>query len=139
MNNTVLRDPAPIPHVAESIEAQRLRYLNAIADVFDIEAMNLGTVMRPGELRRCVFDSADGLRLIVSREAGACVGRYLHVSASLDRDCPLYQEVMVGGLAAFLSFAVARYRAISGDTGPLELSRISGQGVPHWFRAEEGR
>jgi hypothetical protein len=141
MNYTVIRDPKPLPHMAESIDVQRPRYREAIAEVFDIEAMNLGTIMRPGELRRCVFDSADGLRLIVSREAEASLGRYLHVSASLDSDCPLHRMVMArgAGMTTFLVEAVGRYRAISGDTGPLDLAGITDKGVPHWFRAEEGR
>jgi hypothetical protein len=130
------RSRATAHHVAESIEAQRARYPLAVADVFDLESVELGNACRPSELRRCVFDSEDGLRLVVSREAGLGLAEHLHVSASLDSDCELFADARSGklGPASFVKLALDRFHAISGDETPLEFWGLSPRGIPHWSR-----
>lgn len=126
----------PMPHVPEPVEAQRARYPAAIAEVFDVESIRLGTTTTPGQLRRCVFDSPDGLRLIVSREALAGMGVHLHVSASADQESRLFADARGGriGIAEFTKIALDRFHLISGDPTPLQFSHLSPKGVPHWHR-----
>jgi hypothetical protein len=129
-----------IPHVPESIEAARERFPSALAEVVDIESVMLGNEVIPGKLRKHIFDFADGLRLIVSREAIPRWGVYLHVSASFDEHSENFAKVRTGqiGIQEFFHMALDRYHAISGDPSQLEFDHLSSRGIPHWKRPERG-
>ena len=57
-----------LPHESEPLAKLRARYAAALAPIHDAESLMLGTVERPGQRRRHVFDFDCGYRLIVSRE-----------------------------------------------------------------------
>lgn len=126
-----------LPFKPESMEALRSRYHAALVPVFDCRK---GVPRpRPGELRGHVFDCADGLRLIVSRDRESDAELFLHLSASLTPGLPLYDKLARGGVSKrqFIKLVLARFREVSGDYKPLELAGFSsGKGVPHWRRLE---
>jgi hypothetical protein len=125
-----------LPHESEPIEGQRARYREALRETFDVESMRLGNVLAPELIRRHVFDSPDGLRLVVRIEAKSGWGKYLHVSASFDSDSELFEANPSRLVAAepVVELILDRYHAISGDSQPLNFMGLSPTGVPHWFR-----
>jgi hypothetical protein len=124
------------PYEPEDVETQRARYGSALMVVHDVESIRSGNAPDPGLFRRFVFDSRDGIRLVVSVEAVAGQGEYLHLSASLDPDCEHYADVGRGTLniGSFMVMVMDRFRAISGDDRPLKFRGLSPLGVPHWCR-----
>lgn len=126
-----------LPFQPEPLTALRARYAAALVTVFDCRK---GVPRpRPGELRGHVFDCEDGLRLIISRDRESDSGLFLHLSASLTRNTPLYEKLARGGISQsqFTEMVLERFREISDDAQPLELTGFStGKGVPHWRRLE---
>lgn len=113
----------------ESIATARARYAAALTEVFDVESINLGTVLRPGECRANVFDFADGIRMIVSRDRLPTGKVVLHVSASLRQCGPIDLIAMVQVLAC-------RFSSLSGFVGELGQVVITHGCVAHWNIAE---
>ena len=132
----------PIPFEPEPLSSLQARYPDAIAFVYDGDAIRERHAIRPGEVRRNIFDCDDGLRLIVSVERTEALGTYLHLSASMQNECALAERLRpvrdrVGPKAAMEHFrheAEERFAAISGDTAPLEFLRFTDHCVPHWCR-----
>jgi hypothetical protein len=128
----------PMPFQPEPLDVQAARYPLAVDRTFDVVALLARQALRPGECRRCVFDSFDGVRLIVSREILPDLSEMLHLSASLDAASDLYSRSLASDpgfpFAAFLDLAHDRFRAISGDTGHLIYMGRSDRGIPHWYR-----
>jgi hypothetical protein len=134
---TVLYRPEPLARL-------RARYPEALREVIDMESAARGLVPWPGMVARNVFDCEDGIRLIVSRDdLGGQVGIVLHVSASIDPDAPLYRVLQRSARhiwpdwaqTKFRRLALARWREISGDEGPVEFAGYGGaKGIPQWFR-----
>lgn len=75
-------------------EMLKLRFIAALEPVYDSQKVAAGECQRPGELRKHVFDFADGMRLIVSREEVEGV-RWLHVSVGFCGAVRMRGEVMV--------------------------------------------
>jgi hypothetical protein len=133
-----------VPFHPEPLDRLRARYPEALREVIDLELFALGRSPGPGTVRAQVFDSADGIRLIVARmDLGGEVGVILHVSASLNPAAPLYRELLRSARhiwpewsqAEFCRLALARWREISGDDKPIDFVGYGGaRGIPHWFR-----
>lgn len=127
----------------EPLDVLRARYGAALATVHDAESVAMRRAPEPGENPANVLDCQDGLRLIVSREDCAGSGILLHLSATLMSGSDLFLELLslTGDvsvdriLAAFGAAAEHRFRAVSGDDGPLEfLGYTPGRFIPHWVR-----
>jgi hypothetical protein len=129
----------------EPLDALRARYGAAIATVHDAESVAMRLAPEPGTLPAHVLDCEDGMRLIVSREDCAGTGVLLHLSASLVPGSELFLELLSltrdvpvdRMLAAFRAAVEHRFRAVSGDDGPLEfLGYTPGRFMPHWVRRD---
>lgn len=128
-----------LPFEPESIESLRARYPDALRSVFNAEAVAFGGAPRPGQIRAHVFDSPDGVRLIVDREKSPGHPVYLHLTGSAQEGTPLRDDLRDGraSLADVLARILDRYRDISGDDRPLTFLGLSeDKGCPHWVRAE---
>ena len=130
-------DPDPMPFEPESLGESQRRYPAAIADLCAVVDANS---YQPGRHRKHVFDSAGGMRLIVSRDLTK--GReLLHLSASAYEGSDLWNSIRSGrvGPGFFLGMAEARFRAVSGDVAEFDSLVFSpGKGIPHWFRQLKG-
>lgn len=123
------------PHQPETlIDAQR-RYPAAVAEVYDVESIKLGTVDPPSRHRRHVFDFADGLRLIISRERYEDGRLLVHVSASFACGSELHRQFP--GLMEFMRLACRRFWDVSGDRRVMRFVGITCGNVPHWLVGEE--
>jgi hypothetical protein len=136
--------PLIVLYRPEPLAQLRARYPEALREVIDMESAARGLVPWPGTQGRNVFDCEDGIRLVVAHcDLGGEVGVILHLSASLDPAAPLYRELLRSarhvwpewGQAEFCRLALARWREISGDDGPIEYAGCFGAtGIPHWYR-----
>jgi hypothetical protein len=136
--------PPNVPYRPEPLDRLRARYPAALRPVFDGESIALGLGPDPGAEAAQVFDSEDGIRLIVAHcDLGGQVGVILHLSASIDPAAPLYRELLRSARhiwpewsqAEFCRLALARWREISGDDKPIDFVGYGGaKGIPHWFR-----
>jgi hypothetical protein len=131
-----------LPFKPETIEDLRARYQSALTTIFDIAEIEAGGV-RPGQLRRHVFDCEDGIRLLISRDRdsrnAATSKPALHVSASVEKGYEVYTMAERGELSpeGFLRMAKERFASISGDPRRLRLLGFSHEaGVPHWMVEE---
>ena len=138
-----------LPFTPEPIEALKARYAAALAETFDVESVALGTTQSPGETPANIFDTPDGERLIVSRDAhGGKLGCPVHFSYSIhlgtkahDRMCKMARR-LVGSqniIGTFRLHGESLFRLISGETRPLKFVGVSkGSGVPHWLVENSG-
>lgn len=100
-----------------------------------------GPKPRPGELYSCIFDSEDGLRLIISKEkiindpSGKVWPWTLHVSASAHGPMKLAHDS-----PDFLSLVPVRLMEISGTADQFQFFGFPhGSKCPHWGRNLEQR
>lgn len=132
-----------LPIKPEPLHEMRARYLDAVNYVVDAEGIQLGTVSRPGEQRRHVFDCQDGIRLIISQDTPGVI----HLSASTSdkgetfkEGCRIIQSHpvpdMIGGAiiasALLTTRALANFRLISGDQRQPQFHCLSKGGILHW-------
>lgn len=122
---------------SESIEQLKGRFDAALEDVYD-----RNSDPRPGEQRKHVFDFENGLRLIISFDK-LHDGWSLHISASCDKDSPLFSKVMEeegeeNGIPsyrwhinAFTESAVSGFDSISSQPCSLKIVSIT-KAVVHW-------
>src|ERR1051326_8143577 len=98
-----------LPFSPQPLATLQGRYAAALAHVFDCRA---GVPRpRPGELYSNVFDSEDGMRLIISLEQYT-PNLMLHVSASAMRDTSLFNQLAGSGEVGqerFIKMAPARF------------------------------
>jgi hypothetical protein len=123
-----------VPVNPEPEDALRARYPAALAKIYQL-AEAAAERRGPGDRPEHVFDTLDGVRLIVSREQWPNGRLQLHVSASFHDHCAieLQQIRRVLGIRDGLDFMLRRFREISGDTSAATLIGLSeGKGVPHW-------
>ncbi len=131
----------PIPEIAEPLDALRARYPQALAHVYDTDAIRDHGAIRPGECAGNVFDFEDGLRLIISRER-IDAGVVLHISASLQAKTRLADKLRrSGGTAArlqieFMRAAEKRFRELSGNEQALDFVFWTQGMIPHWQQKE---
>lgn len=124
----------------ESINQLAGRYKAAIRDPFDILDVLGGKVSGPGAFRANVFDSHDGIRLMVAVEIHVGSSWVLRLSASPASE-PSRRAVASGELdkEEFRWLALARFRAISRDERPLTfLGHAPHCDLPYWGRLLAG-
>lgn len=126
-----------LPFQPEPLSQLRARYQAALITIQDCRERIPDPL--PSELREHVFDCKDGLRLIVSRDRETEVGFYLHLSASLDVGCVMYESLACGTIHRqhFINMVLKRFREISDDFDAFELLDWSPRGIPHWRRRLE--
>lgn len=131
-----------LPIVPEPDDQLRARYSAALERVFEPCPSP-----RPAELREHVFDFADGIRLVVSRDRVAdprFIGIYLHISASLVPKSEVYNHLLkqqhnspAAALDAFRQMAENRFRFLSNRSMPMMFGGTTEGGTLHWLEAEE--
>lgn len=129
-----------LPFEPEMIEQQQARYAAALEAIYDPDT-DLAT-NRPGLKREHVFDSHDGVRVIISRDRMFGDNRVvIHFSASVSEGTWEYMRLqrMRGDVQAvqkeFAQIGESRFREISGYSGGVLFLGFSdhGKGVPHWY------
>lgn len=126
-----------LPFEPQSITEQQDRYSAAVELVID-RFRNPEYVI--SSTRKHVFDSLEGIRLIVSREVND-LGVYLHFSASMEPGFHYHNQYMSGLLSkeAACRLFIARFRDISRDYRKAKFLGFSEvKGVPHWAIKEKG-
>jgi hypothetical protein len=125
-----------VPYSPESVVVLRDRYRQALDPIIDVESVLLGNDVRPDQLRRCVFDYFDGMRLVISVEVMAGRGEYLHLAAWLHDPSELHAADASGDFTAslFALTVLERFAAISGDRGLMAHWPTSTPGVIHFAR-----
>lgn len=125
--STLLR----VPLKPEPLAALRARYHLAVARVIDPLDVARGLVPAPSADAVHVFDTEDGLRLIVSLERMPDGRVGTHISASIHDEVAVRQDCTTG--AELFMFIGRSWQAISGSMFLPELLGISDGGVPHFF------
>jgi hypothetical protein len=123
-----------LPPQPQTTEENRNRFPAAVRRVFFVEDIERGGE-RPGQLREHVFDWPDGLRLIISREDFGDMQPVLHMSASANKEYPLWRRLAKGkvSISDFLDLAALRFFEISKGTHALVFEGFSiPKGIPHW-------
>ncbi len=120
-----------LPFQPELITVQQDRYNAAVAETID---RYKNSEYRIVQQRKHVFDSPDGIRLIVSREVND-LGEFIHFSASFDEYSRLFHEIRLQHVSkeAVLRMIIARFRDISRDYRRAKFEGFSPEKeVPHW-------
>lgn len=129
-----------VPFDPKTIEEHKLRWPEAIRKVWDYrpyrkrDPQTLAQLDGPGKHPEHIFDFPDGLRLIVSTDQYDDTGAYLHVSASISRDTPMWQEFATATTMPtdFRTRVQVRVAALGGPA--VTLGYVSNdKGVPHLF------
>ena len=123
-----------VPWRPEALSVLQSRYAAAIANIYDIEAIDAGHQPRPSNQPQHVFDWADGLRLIVSRDRFPDGRTAIHVSGSLLSGSPLNERLIGQGtdpLKASSAIIWERWQDLAQSKRDLEEVRVSPGGVPH--------
>jgi hypothetical protein len=134
----------PVPNTPEPPEALRKRYPAALEHVYDQAAIVERGGIRPGEVAAQVFDHADGLRLIISRERTPSGHVVLHVSASMWSGSRVFEEYLLLRaflppkriLAMFAKSIPERFRELSGDARPMRFLYFTSGVIPHFVIEE---
>src|SRR5579883_2486821 len=100
-----------LPEQPETLESMQARFRMALSPVVDVDkcATDPAHAYFPSKYRRHVFDSAAGIRLIISRDRLADGEEYVHVSIS----CTGEAARRFGNADAFLAAACCLWRALS--------------------------
>jgi len=123
-----------VPLQVQPLEVLRARYRRAITEVVDQLACAEGERDPPSGQPAHVFDTAEGWRLIISKERRPDGRVGLHLSASI-HDRQFWLRLKDSGEPVnALDLALSQWRAISGERErtPTFLGWSEG-GVPHWF------
>lgn len=131
----------------ESVNLLRERYPQALDRIFSASDIITGGES-PGQFRRYVFDTDEGIRFVVSRDDYPGIGIQLHVSASLNQYIDneetyafkKYTDIFNSDLDIktsirdFISYCEGRFRNISGVTQNMNLLGFTlPRMVIHWF------
>lgn len=113
---------------AETTESLQARYHKALERVWipDAEMSE-----RPGLCRENVFDSENGIRLIISRDKADAVTTVIHFSGSVT---DLFDKSSIGNGIALLQQIVRQFRKISNDyKSIITMHQITDAGIPHYI------
>src|SRR5262245_42759717 len=129
-----------LPPDPESLDVLRARYPKALEFVYDVEGMQSGDI-RPTEVAANVFDTLDGLRLIVARERLPCGHERLHIGALLCPGGEMAEEIatllpVLGEKnlhRMWLAHIPERFRQLCGEPGRLVYSKKSSRWFAHFF------
>lgn len=120
-----------LPFKPEPLAAMRARYPEAVKDVMDYESYVLGTIQRPGQSRRHVFDHEDGLRLIFSRDSSDKGLVFLHASASIESGSRLFHEAR--GISRRSGGSLNHVMDWLDGLARPRIEELSGQAMELWF------
>lgn len=134
----------------EPMAALQARYPAALMKLWDIDSAEFDLNRGPGKYRENVFDTENGLRIMVSREKYAAINGgepQIHVSVSVCADGAV-EKVLAGCLRepykphkkareTLLRMVRNTFAEISGLTLPKEPFHVSETGIPHWSICEE--
>jgi len=121
-----------VPWHPEPLDALRRRYPAAlVALVSPVDVAN-GRARAPSKDPACVFDTVDGLRLIVSRERFDDGRILIHISASFQDLGDALKDIDSEDAPAVMDLIVHAWQTISQSTQTPTLVAISPGGVPHF-------
>lgn len=120
-----------VPLRPESIEQLRARYPQAIAEMIQQLDVLAGAKPAPSGDPVHVFDTEDGLRLIISLEQTPKGRVGVHLSASFHNT--LHTLERCSTLDALVCWIGDSWRAIAGSTRIPEFLGMSEGGIPHFF------
>lgn len=112
MNNTTTQTTGPLPRNPQPYPVLAGRYALAVARVWDLQEIKAGGA-RPGQAPECIFDTEDGLRLIISRERNPDGLVNLHMSMSAQEGA--LPALGITDRPALVHLAVNRLRWIRGS------------------------
>lgn len=109
-------------------ESLQARYADAIRDVYDQSAIVEGRVEPPSGRAQHVFDTPDGVRLIVSRERVSNGMTVIHISASRFKGtwAPVVPILCAEVATAFAKVAKVR-------SAEMRFLGMSEGGIPHFY------
>lgn len=118
---------ATLPFEPEPNEILKKRVPTALDVVVDSIAAASGKCLRPGQQRKHVFDSPDGLRVILSREKVEG-GILLHASCSAFADAEILKSLRADNLVNELT---KRVQDLTGVRQSPKQTMITNGGVVH--------
>ena len=112
-----------------------VRYPLALAKVWDVESIEMGTEQSPALDPSCRFDFHDGMRMIISRNRMPDGEIVIYVSASAQMGSKLNKSVSSPSrMLGFIEIVKDRFAFISQSKDRLELLGFSaGKGVPYFL------
>jgi hypothetical protein len=130
-----MSDHPSVPLRAEPLDVLQARYPAAVADLIDVAAVVRGARTAPSKDPAHVFDTIEGLRLIVSREQMPDGRVGLHLSASFHADTFLADERAREALSAgqIVPLIVRAWQAIAQSQAAPTFIGLSGGGVLHFY------
>jgi len=122
-----------VPFNPQPIEELNRRYPAAVRDTYDVREIIEGRCIPPSANARHVFDTEEGLRLIISVEPLPPDFRsYIHMSASFNRPRCLPKTKSLKGADEVEQWILETFKQISGTSRQLEFLGVSDGGIPHW-------
>jgi hypothetical protein len=122
-----------VPMNRQPLAELKARYPAAVAEVIDVRAIIDGLRLPPSAEPKHVFDTEDGLRLIISMERMPDGKVGTHISASLHDDHVQRLRERRLSLRETEAWVIATWQALSGSTLRPQLHGVTGGGVPHFF------
>lgn len=117
-----------MPVNPQALHVLQFRYPAAVKErIAAIDTMPGGHLPAPSGNPAHVFDTVDGLRLIVSRELHPNAKTVVHISASFNTP-----EIAARPAAELMAWIVATWQRIAQSTAVPVLVKVSDGGVPHF-------
>lgn len=113
----------------EPLERLKLRYSKALEELYIQLDVSRGIRVRPGSQPSNVFDFADGIRLIISKEQQPDGRLVIHISGSA-MGSDGHPIKLTDNL---IHHIVEHYGLISGNLGSLEVVGISHESIIHLY------
>ena len=125
--------PPPIAHRPtvpvnpQPLHVLQFRYPAAVQPCYDALEVQAARAPSPSKNPIHVFDTHDGLRLIVSRERHPTGDVVVHISASFNSP-----EIAARPAAGLLTWIIDTWQHIANSTAIPQLVKVSDGGVPHF-------
>lgn len=125
-----------LPYEPEPMADLQARYKTALAFQYEVDEVVAGQVPQPEDCREQVFDTEEGYRITVSIGIYPNGAWQLNVSAGLAMNLSGSGHYLSrAGLDLLAEQGLAKFRDISGDSGPLEYAGECGPDIwPTWTR-----
>lgn len=123
----------------ETVAEMKKRLHFALMPTYDVDEVAAGKVQSPGTLRQHVFDTLDGLRMIISRDkVGDSVS--LHISVSLDaKHMNIQSRYAAENIQTFGPFIQKILVELFGEDFDADEWWMSKGGILHLIRVEQGK
>jgi hypothetical protein len=129
MGGWEMSDPS-VPFNPEPMDRLQARYKDAIRELIDPRDILAKKRKPPSSDARHVFDTEDGLRLIISLERMPDGRVVIHMSASFTG---LAIGMNMSGAEEATHWIVSTFQQISGTSREPELLGVTDGGIPHWL------